>query len=104
MIIANRLSVREDEEILLLKGYLQMVRKEDEECILTMKSAINCIKSNKNLSKHEKKYLINYASYISLVIGSHDKDFFIDDSYEEMFVAKHLLDNHPYKKRNHLAG
>jgi hypothetical protein len=97
--MSEKFSSRDDEEIMLLKGYLLMVKKNDEESVSVMISAIKVINNSNNLLKDEKKYLINYASYIALSLGSENKVLIIDDTYDENIIPTHYRDNFPYSKR-----
>ena len=89
-----------DIEVLLRKGYLLGALGKDVQAITFLKKSISEIKVSEKISFDEKRYLINYASSIAVVMDRIDADFCFDDEYDKEKISKHYAENFPYSKGN----
>ena len=87
-----------DFEMLLRKGYLLGALERECEAMSLLKKSVSKIKFSDKVSSDEKKYLVNYASSLTVIMDRFDVPFFFDDSYDQSNVARHFQDNFPYSK------
>lgn len=92
---SEKITLKVDEEILLLKGFLLASLGKDLSSYLYISSAVKFLDESNNLNNDEKNYLREYSSVIIRKLRVDGKAIPTFGSYELSSVGKHFKTNFP---------
>lgn len=93
--ICEKVTLKVDEEILLLKGFILASLGKDLASYIYINSAVKFLDASNNLNCDEKNYLRAYSATIIKKLRVEGKDIPVFESYELSSVANHFKTNFP---------